>query len=183
MAIVKARYTLGWKGGLISARASLNYMAQRPDLDGRQGERALFSAQEDGISVEEGQRVINEGKGQHYYRLILNPGAGSEPKGDLQAWTREVMADLEQNRGRAVSWVAVVHDDHTRHAHVHVQALTDGLIRRPELHLLREVANKTWAEELRVHQELRQDVLTLENEAKPKLEIQKVGLYGPEESL
>jgi hypothetical protein len=183
MPIVKARYTLAWKGGSASARASLTYMAQRPNIDGQEGKRTLFSAQAEDLSAADGLRIIDEGRGNHYYRLILNPGAGSDPEVDLKSWTREVMADLEENRGRAVHWVAVVHDDHTRHAHVHVQAVTDGLIRKPELNLFREAANKAWTEELKVQQELRQDVLALENETKPNLEIRQVALRGPEESL
>jgi hypothetical protein len=104
--------------------AALRYIATR-DLgpDERREDRALFSATANAVDQraarEELARLVTAGVA--YHSLVLSPG----PLGDvmtveqMQAWTRHMMADLEERWGGPVTWYAAVHQ-HTAHIHAHV---------------------------------------------------------------
>jgi len=53
-----------------------------------------------------------------YHTFVLSPG-DDEPVQDWQQWTRDVLADLEEQQGKDLHWYAV-HHSNTEHEHVHV---------------------------------------------------------------
>jgi len=53
-----------------------------------------------------------------YHKIVLSP-SDDEPVQDWREWTREVMADLEDEQGKEMHWYAV-HHNNTEHEHVHV---------------------------------------------------------------
>src|SRR5947209_20624 len=53
-----------------------------------------------------------------YHKIVLSP-SDDEPVQDWREWTREVMADLEDEQGKELHWYAV-HHSNTEHEHVHV---------------------------------------------------------------
>src|SRR2546427_6437930 len=112
MAIVKATYTKSSAG----AKASIRYMEHRPGKDNEKITRTLFGS--DGLMGRwEAYRMIDEAEqGSNFFRIILNPDVQTEDtKRDLslREVTQRTIHGLEERLHKAVSWVAVVHDDHT----------------------------------------------------------------------
>jgi len=65
------------------------------------------------------QAFIERGAGdRHQFRFIISPEDGAAYS-DLKSFTRDVIAQMEQDLGTALDWVAVDHHD-TGHPHVHV---------------------------------------------------------------
>ncbi len=111
---VKARIVkLAGKGKAVSAH--LSYL----ERDGvtREGEPGrLYSTFTDEADR---QAFIERGAGdRHQFRFILSPEDGAAYQ-DLKPFTRDVMAQMEQDLGTTLDWVAVDHHD-TGHPHVHV---------------------------------------------------------------
>lgn len=111
-------------GGRRSISSALRYIQARPlGQDERPEDRAFFDRGRDGVSRAEArehmaaQVTVNVA----YHSMVLSPGAGAErmSREEMQEWTRRVMADLEQHRGRELVWYAVIHR-HNDHPHVHV---------------------------------------------------------------
>ncbi len=113
--VVKARIVrlrVGSKG----ADAHLRYL-QRDGTD-REGERGrLYGAEgRDEIS---GRDFLERGRGdRHQFRFIVAPEDGDRLS-DLRAFTRDVMAQMEEDLGSKLDWVAVDHFN-TGHPHCHV---------------------------------------------------------------
>ncbi len=113
--VVKARIVrlrVGSKG----ADAHLRYL-QRDGTD-REGVRGrLYGAEgRDEIS---GRDFLERGRGdRHQFRFIVAPEDGDRLS-DLRAFTRDVMAQMEEDLGSKLDWVAVDHFN-TGHPHCHV---------------------------------------------------------------
>ena len=55
---------------------------------------------------------------RHHFRFIVSPEDGAD-MADLEAFTRDLMANAERDLGTRIDWVAVEHHN-TEHPHVHV---------------------------------------------------------------
>src|SRR5918996_372644 len=119
MAIVKATYTKS--SG--AAKAAIRYIEHRPGREGEKVKRELYGR--DG-SVERGEayRMIDEaGKGTVFFRFVISPDPVKEDTEKdllLTEITVQTMQTLEERLQNHVSYVAVEHDDHAPHRHVHV---------------------------------------------------------------
>ena len=113
--VVKARI-IRLRVGSKGADAHLRYL-QRDGTD-RKGERGrLYGAEgRDEIS---GREFLERGRGdRHQFRFIVAPEDGDRLS-DLRAFTRDVMAQMEEDLGSKLDWVAVDHFN-TGHPHSHV---------------------------------------------------------------
>src|SRR3546814_5072763 len=101
--------------GLGAARAHLRYI-QRDGVN-RDGERGqLYSAENDRADGKAFiERQVND---RHQFRFIVSPEDG-EQYDDLKPLTRRLMAQMEQDLGTKLDWVAVDHFN-TCHPHTHI---------------------------------------------------------------
>jgi type IV secretory pathway VirD2 relaxase len=113
--IVKTRlFRIGGKG-LDAARAHLKYI-QRDGVtrEGEPGE--LYSAEQD---VADGKSFLERGAGdRHQFRFIVSAEEG-DLYADLKPFVRRLMAQMEEDLGTKLDWVAVDHFN-TGHPHSHV---------------------------------------------------------------
>ncbi|HEX8442512.1 MAG TPA: relaxase/mobilization nuclease RlxS [Allosphingosinicella sp.] len=114
-AVVKTRLVrLGGKG-VAAARAHLRYV-QRDGVS-RDGERgALYSAE---LDAADGKAFLARGAGdRHQFRLIVSAEDGVEYD-DLRPLARRFMAQMQEDLGTKLDWVAADHRD-TAHPHTHI---------------------------------------------------------------
>src|SRR5438128_950905 len=101
-------------------------MENRPGKDKAKIQRALFTAYGQ-VTRLQGYEMVNQaGEGSTFFRIKMSPDPVKENKEHdlpMREITKEIMA-LEGILGTPVSWVAAIHDDHTKIAHVHVLAVT-----------------------------------------------------------
>jgi hypothetical protein len=141
MAIVKATYTRS-KGG---AKAAIRYIQHRPGREGEKATRELFGA--DGVvDRQEAYRMIDEaGKGSIFFRIVISPDPEREDTYQdllLQEITAQTMLQLEERLTNDLSYVAVEHDDHAPHRHVHVLACVKGRLNTQDFQALRTTATE-----------------------------------------
>ncbi len=112
--VVKTRYVQG-AGRNGKSTAHLRYIQR--DGTSRDGERGqLYSATEDRT---DGTAFVERGADdRHQFRFIVSPEDGADLS-DLTAYTRDLMAQVENDLGTKLDWVAVNHHN-TGHPHVHV---------------------------------------------------------------
>lgn len=93
---------------------------RRRDASESRDDRRIFSKDDDVINRREAMEGIMEHSHNQvrYHKIVLSPGK-DEPVQDWQKWTREVMHDLEQKKGKELHWYAVYHNN-TDNPHVHV---------------------------------------------------------------
>ncbi|MER8703813.1 relaxase/mobilization nuclease RlxS [Mesorhizobium sp. M1273] len=114
-AVVKARIVKLAGKGVDGARAHLRYL-QRDGVtrEGEPGE--LYSADSDRV---DGKAFIDRADGdRHQFRFIVAPEDGIEYD-DLKPLTRRLMAQMEEDLGTKLDWVAVDHFN-TGHPHTHI---------------------------------------------------------------
>jgi len=93
----------------------LNYI-QREGAS-RDGERGrLYSATEDSVHRNAFEKAIQDDR--HHFRFIVSPEEGHSI-GDLQGFTRNLMAQMQKDLGTELDWVAVDHWD-TDDPHTHI---------------------------------------------------------------
>ena len=148
MAIVKAKFLPIRRSGGIYATNSLRYALERDSEVDNAQERIAFDGDRDSISALEALEEIEEPEGKYYYHLILNAGDGRSDV-DLQDWTKETMANLEnsldeQGKGDNLKWMAVEHNDHADHDHVHVVLILEHKLDRDDLNDLREFTTESF---------------------------------------
>ena len=141
MAIVKATYTKQAK----SAKASIRYMQHRPGKDGGKATRTLFGS--DGLMGRyQAYRMIDEAeKGSHFFRFVISPDPTGEDSGRdlfLREITEQTIQTLEERLRYHVSWVAVEHDDHAPHRHVHVLAIVPQRLQVQDFKAMRQTATE-----------------------------------------
>ena len=139
MAIVKATYTKSGGG----AKASIRYMQHRKGKDGEQITRTLFGS--DGLMGKwQAYRLVEEAeKGSFFFRFVISP----DPKGEdserdlfLREITEKTMLSLEERVHQPLSWVAVEHNDHAPHRHIHVLAVLPGRLQVQDFQTMRQSA-------------------------------------------
>jgi hypothetical protein len=122
--------------------AHLRYLEREAATKGVAGKEQLFSENADQMSRKEAIEHIMARATLarvRYHKLVLSPAA-NEPIKDWQAWTRAVMAELQQHLGAQLTWTAIKHTN-TAHPHVHVVLagsgpdLQTGAARAVRLHL------------------------------------------------
>ncbi len=112
--VVKAR-VVRHRPGRAPLSAHLGYL--RRDGVSRDGEPGrMFDA--NGDDVDHGEFAARCEDDRHHFRFIVAPEDASELS-DLQAFTRDLMADAERDLGTQLEWAAVAHHN-TPHPHVHI---------------------------------------------------------------
>lgn len=86
------------------------------DAVGPDGEKGRAYGRDGAMDVEAFEEASRDDR--HQFRLIVAPEDGAA-LGDLESYTRDVMAKMEGDLGTRLDWVAVDHHD-TGHAHAHV---------------------------------------------------------------
>ncbi|MBM3655310.1 MAG: DUF3363 domain-containing protein, partial [Alphaproteobacteria bacterium] len=113
--VVKARVVKLAGEGIDGARAHLRYI-QRDGVT-REGERGeLYAADRDRA---DGKAFLERSNGdRHQFRFIVAPEDGAEYD-DLKPLARRLMAQMEEDLGARLDWVAVDHFN-TGHPHTHI---------------------------------------------------------------
>jgi hypothetical protein len=112
------------------AKANIRYITHRRDREGNKITRDLFGF--DGmLSKQDAYRMIDEApkKGRYYYRMVISPDPRREDRYkdlDLRALTIATMLKLEERYGKAIQFIAAIHDDHAPHRHVHALVILNG---------------------------------------------------------
>ena len=141
MAIVKATYTKS-RGG---AKASVRYIENRRGKDGEKIKRTLFGV--DGLMGRwQANRMIDEAeKGSIFFRVVISPDPKGEDTGKdlfLRGITEQTMLSLEERLHKQVQWVAVEHNDHAPHRHIHVVAIVPGRLQVQDFQTMRQSATE-----------------------------------------
>jgi hypothetical protein len=141
MAIVKATYTKS-RGG---AKAAIRYIEHRPGRVGEKVKRELYGI--DGtMDRQQAYRMIDAAeKGTVFFRIVISPDPAKEDTEKdllLNEITVQTMQTLEERLQHHVSYVAVEHDDHAPHRHVHVLACVQGRLNTQDFQALRETATQ-----------------------------------------
>lgn len=115
--IVKARIVRLSGKGRAGAAAHLRYLQR--DGTTREGERGTLYGREEGAGIG-AKSFLERGAGdRHQFRFIVAPEDGAEYQPDLKPLVRRWMAQVEQDLGTRLDWVAVDHFN-TGHPHAHV---------------------------------------------------------------
>lgn len=113
--IVKARFTRLAGSGVTAAAAHLRYLQR--DGTTRDGARGQLYARD--TDHADGRAFMAQGAGdRHQFRFIVAPEDGDQYD-DLKGLTRRLMAQMEDDLGTRLSWVAVDHFN-TGHPHTHI---------------------------------------------------------------
>jgi hypothetical protein len=141
MAIVKATYTKS--SG--AAKAAIRYIQHRPGREGTKATRELFGA--DGVvDRQDAYRMIDAaGKGSVFFRIVISPDPQTEDTEkdlSLREITAQTLLTLGERVQKDVPYVAVEHDDHAPHRHVHVLALVNGRLNTQDFQALRATATE-----------------------------------------
>lgn len=126
-----------------TARAGVRYYQMRP-LGEEEPPRSIF-ASEGTVTRDEALRLMHQYQLEPpardvprpflLHRIVLAPSDEERPE-DLREMTRQVMRELEKDKGIGLHWVAVEHR-HTRHHHVHVMLFGAGEAESGELREVR----------------------------------------------
>ena len=113
--VVKARLVVHAQAAPGSTAAHLRYI-QRDSVT-REGEPGqAYSATQDVANIEAFEGRVD--RDRHEFRFIVSPEDAAEI-GDLESYTRDLMARMEADLGSKLDWVAVDHWD-TDNPHTHV---------------------------------------------------------------
>jgi hypothetical protein len=91
------------------------------------------------------QMIDEAEKGSVFFRIVISPDPATEDtEKDLRLGeiTAQTMLELAERLAKAVPYVAVEHDDHAPHRHVHVLALVKGRLNTQDFQALRETATE-----------------------------------------
>ncbi len=123
-AVVKHSYVKG-RQGIAKARAHINYLQYRPGEDREKELRRFFDKERDDILGRHIKERLYEQdqRGATMHKLMLSPGINTV---DREAYTREVMAAIERQKGLNLEWYAVEHNN-TDHHHIHVVVMGKDL--------------------------------------------------------
>jgi len=113
--VIKARLVNLKRAGPRSTSTHLRYLEREGvTSDGAAGH--AYSAMDDAVETKEFEDRGREDR--HQFRFILSPEDG-EDIGELRAFTRQLMAQMERDLGTKLEWVAVDHWD-TDDPHTHI---------------------------------------------------------------
>ena len=113
--VIKTRLVVAKRSTVRATQRHLRYI-QRDGVTREGGSGELYGAARDQVDAKE-----FEERGQtdrHQFRFIVSPDDAVEI-GDLKAFTRQLMAQVERDLGTRLDWIAVDHWD-TEHPHTHV---------------------------------------------------------------
>jgi type IV secretory pathway VirD2 relaxase len=113
--VIKTRLVVAKRSPVGATQRHLRYV-QRDGVTREGGPGELYGPTRDQVDAKE-----FEERGQtdrHQFRFIVSPDDAVE-MGDLKAFTRQLMAQVERDLGTRLDWVAVDHWD-TEHPHTHV---------------------------------------------------------------
>jgi hypothetical protein len=113
--VVKARVVHQRGPSGRSPKAHLIYL-QRDGAGQEHGQGELYNARETGLDRDAFLERCEDDR--HHFRLIVSPEDGDKLQ-DLQAYTRDLMRQVEQDLGTRLDWVAVDHHN-TGHPHSHI---------------------------------------------------------------
>jgi hypothetical protein len=85
-------------------------------------------------------------RGRVAHALTLNPGEGRVGKTELEDWARYTLERIEIDHGEPLEYRVWVHDDHSRHAHVHVIVSSEKPIPKELANEARFHAGQAWDE-------------------------------------
>ena len=141
MAIVKATYTKSRAG----AKAAIRYIQNRPGREGEKQTRTLFNS--DGLLGRwQAYQMIDESQqGSYFFRFVISPDPNAEDSNKdlhLRQITEQTMLSLEEQLQKQIAWVAVVHDDHVPHRHVHLVAVVPGRLQVQDFQVMRTTATE-----------------------------------------
>src|SRR5689334_18053860 len=92
-------------------------------------------------------RMIDEAdKGSYFFRFVMSPDPKGEDSGKdlfLRQITEQTMLSLEEQLQKQIQWVAVIHDDHAPHRHMHIVAVVPGRLQVQDLQAMRTTATET----------------------------------------
>ncbi len=123
-AVVKHSFLKGGKG-VGKARAHINYIQYREGEDRGKGPRQFFNEDKEqilGRDIKE-KLLEQEKNGVTMHKIILSPGVQGA---DLKEYTREMMDQLEREKGQKLDWYGIEHRN-TEHPHVHVVVMGKDL--------------------------------------------------------
>ena len=128
--IVKANYCKRDNDDRGRAKDNVRYITHRRDLNGQKVTRDLFGFDGE-LSKQPAYRMIDAApkKGRYYYRVVISPDPRREDRYkdlDLRNLTIATMLRLEERYGKSIQFVAVIHDDHAAHRHVHTLVILNG---------------------------------------------------------
>jgi type IV secretory pathway VirD2 relaxase len=113
--IIKTRIVVAKRSKLGATARHLRYI-ERDGVTREGGRGQLYGPDRDEANA---KAFEDRGKGdRHQFRFIVSPEDATEI-GDLKAFTRELMAQVERDLGTRLDWVAVDHWD-TEHPHTHI---------------------------------------------------------------
>jgi hypothetical protein len=141
MAIVKATYTKS-RGG---AKAAIRYIQHRTGKEGAKTTRTLFGWDGTMGRYEAYQMIESAEKGSVFFRFVISPDPKAEDTEKdlyLREITEKTMLSLEDRLHQNVQWVAVEHNDHAPHRHVHVVAIVAGRLNVQDFQALRQAATE-----------------------------------------
>jgi hypothetical protein len=123
-AVVKHSYVKG-RQGIGKARAHINYLQYRPGEDREKGARSFFDKNRDEVLGREIKERLREQdqRGATMHKIILSPGINTV---DMERYTREVMEQIERQKGLNLEYYAIQHRN-TDHHHVHVVVMGKDL--------------------------------------------------------
>jgi hypothetical protein len=138
---VKATYTKS--SG--AAKAGIRYIEHRPGRVGEKMKRELFGI-DGAMDRQQAYQMIDDAeKGTVFFRIVISPDPQTEDvEKDLAL--REITAQTLRNLGERVQkdvpYVAVEHNDHAPHRHVHVLAVVNGRLNTQDFQALRTTATE-----------------------------------------
>jgi hypothetical protein len=141
MAIVKATYTKS-RGG---AKAAIRYIEHRPGKEGEKVRRELYGADGAMERSQAYQMIDAAEKGTVFFRIVISPDPEREDTYQdllLQEITSLTMLQLAGRLTKDVPYVAVEHNDHAPHRHVHVLACVQGRLNTQDFQALRTTATE-----------------------------------------
>ena len=158
------------------------YIQHRSGPDREPGGRQFFD-REDDISAKSFRDELakTDGRGVIGHEFILSPGLNTV---DQEAYTRELMEKLEQEKGQQFRWLGSAHGN-TEHGHIHVIVFgTDEEgrrvnFRRADYDHLREWGDKYLEREHGLERGLEREVSAAERELSGKEQQKEKGLPDP----
>ena len=113
--VIKTRIVKFTGGGVVAARAHLNYI-QRDGVAKENDPGRLYDAVGEDA---DGKAFLDRSEGdRHQFRFIVSPEDATELE-DLKPFVRDLMTKMEEDLGTKLDWVAADHFN-TEHPHTHI---------------------------------------------------------------
>jgi hypothetical protein len=141
MAIVKATYTKS----RATAKAAIRYIEHCPGREGEKVKRELYGSAGSMDRGEAYQMIDDAEKGTVFFRIVISPDPEREDTYkdlSLAEITSQTLLSLGERVQKAVPYVAVEHDDHAPHRHVHILACVKGRLNTQDFQALRTTATE-----------------------------------------